>query len=104
MICELLHNFIRVGFHFIGRAKSRNKANFPCHHFCPSDRSLTPVNAGELPPEIDERGQLIDAILLGVSVVVDLDECDVERVGLVVDPLQALENPLAAGAAVCAVD
>ena len=30
---------------------------------------LTPVNAGELPPEVDQRGELVDAILLGVSVV-----------------------------------
>ena len=36
--------------------------------------------------------------------VVDLDEGDVERVRLVVDPLQALQHTIAAGAPVGAVD
>ena len=66
--------------------------------------SLTPVNAGELSPEVDEGGEPVDAVLLGVSVVADLDKGDVERVCLVVDPLQALEHPLAAAAPVRAVD
>ena len=69
-----------------------------------SFHSLTPVDAGEFPPEVDEGGELVDAVLLGVAVVVDLDERDVQRVRLVVDPLQPLQHALATGAPLRAID
>ena len=58
---------------------------------------LTSVNAGELSPEVDERRQLVDAVLLGVARVVDLDEGDVECVRLLVDALQPAQDALARG-------
>ena len=63
------------------------KAPFSRIHSVILSHWLTPVNAGELSPEVDECGELVDAVLLGVSVVVDLDEGDIERVRLVVDSL-----------------
>ena len=61
---------------------------------------VTSIDARELPPEVYERRHLVDAVLLGVAMVVDLDERDVQRVGLAVDLLQALQNLLAVGAVV----
>ena len=61
---------------------------------------FTSVDTRKLSPEVDKGRQLIDPILLGVSVVVHLDERDVQRVGLAVNLLQTFENLLAFGAVV----
>ena len=60
----------------------------------------TSVDAWELPPEVDERRHLVDAVLLGVAVVVDLHERDVQGIGLAVDLLQVLQHLLAVGAVI----
>ena len=49
---------------------------------------LTFVDAGDLVLEVDQCRQLFNAVLLGLLVVVDLDEDDAVLVTLVVDVLQ----------------
>jgi hypothetical protein len=42
----------------------------------------TSVDAGKLSSEVDQGGELVDAVLLGVPVVVHLHERDVQRIRL----------------------
>ena len=43
---------------------------------------FTSVDAWELPSEVDEGRELVDAVLFSVAMVVHLHEGDVQRVGL----------------------
>lgn len=58
---------------------------------------LTSVYTGEPPPEVDKSRQLLDAILLGVARVPDLDEGDIEVVCLVVNLLQLHQDFITLG-------
>lgn len=55
------------------------------------ESSLTVVNNRFLLTEVREGGEFRDAILLGEPLVVDLDEIDAKRVGVIVYLLQLLE-------------
>lgn len=56
--------------------------------------ALTRVHGGDALLEVDERGQDIDAVLLGFVVVVDLDEGDAAGVTVVVNVLQLRHHQL----------
>lgn len=60
---------------------------------------VTFVYYGLLLPEVGERWELGDAIVLGESFVVNLDEVHSEGVGVVVDLLQLLQHAVTRGAA-----
>ncbi len=62
--------------------------------------NLTSINAGKPFSKVDKRRQLVDPVLLGVAVVIHLDEGDVQRVGVAVDGLEALQHSRARGAVV----
>ena len=51
-------------------------------NMCIEKAARTSVDAWKLPPEVDQGRELVDAVLLGVAVVVHLHEGDVQRVGL----------------------
>lgn len=70
---------------------------FQC--ICPSTAKLlhTSVYAGEPSPEVHQRRQLLDAILLGIACVSDLDKGDVQVISLIINLLQLFKNLLALG-------
>ena len=61
---------------------------------------ITSVNAREPPSKVDECGQLVDAVLLCISGVINFDESDVERISLLVNSFKAFQNFGASGTVV----
>ena len=50
------------------------------------------VDAGELPPEVDQGWQLVNPVFLGVSWIIDLDKGDVKSISLIINLLKTRNN------------